>query len=98
MWTRLSKPGDKCHATWRHASGWIVRHCGHPTANWPYFLEDPNAPGYTIVSFNGYGFQNLAAAKSVVELIVAEKARVTNRHCAPGIACVAGITAFGTRP
>lgn len=24
-----------------HRDGWTISHCGHPTANWPYILEDP---------------------------------------------------------
>ena len=24
---------------WAHESGVVVRHCGHPTANYPYFIE-----------------------------------------------------------
>jgi hypothetical protein len=26
---------------WQHTSGWQVHHCGHPTANWPYYGLPP---------------------------------------------------------
>jgi len=25
-----------------HRNGWTISHCGHPTALWPYVLEDPD--------------------------------------------------------
>ncbi len=45
-WTRLSPPGDKCTARWRHVSGWTVVHCGHPTALWPYLAISPEGDNY----------------------------------------------------
>ena len=31
----------KTAARWRHPSGWELHHCGHPTANYPWALYDP---------------------------------------------------------
>lgn len=35
------RPGHKLHARYKHRDGWLLIHCGHPTANWPYALYDP---------------------------------------------------------
>lgn len=42
-WERVDpKPwNNKLVATWRHKDGWVIRHCGHPTANHPWALYDP---------------------------------------------------------
>lgn len=64
-WERLSSAGDKCSAHWRHVSGWEVKHCGHPTANYPYHGVD--LEGRMIVATNGRGFINLQQAKDAVE-------------------------------
>lgn len=70
-WQRLSAPGDKCGAHWRHeASGWQVRHCGHPTANWPYYAIDPAHEECATVSANGRGFRSLKAAFAAVESVI----------------------------
>jgi hypothetical protein len=42
-----------------------VIHCGHPTANFPYYIC--SAQGETILAPNGRGFQLLALAKARVE-------------------------------
>lgn len=26
---------------YNHRDGWTIRHCNHPTANWPYILRNP---------------------------------------------------------
>lgn len=54
-WTRI-RPGY-----WRHVSGWEARHCGHPTANWPYYLLAPD--GRMVVSEAGYGFKTIKLAR-----------------------------------
>jgi len=42
-WTRVdARPWHKCHALWLHRDGWILEHCGHPTANWPWMLCAPD--------------------------------------------------------
>lgn len=75
-WTRLSAPGDKVGATWRHdASGWLVRHCGHPTANWPYYAIDPaHGERRVVVSSGGLAFRRLADAVFAVEDVLEERA------------------------
>ncbi len=43
-WTQLRKPdpGSK-GGVWEHEeSGWQVIHCGHPTANFPYYGVSPD--------------------------------------------------------
>jgi hypothetical protein len=93
-WTRLSRAGDKCSARWQHSSGWQLRHCGHPTANWPYFLIDPARPELVIVSFNGRGFKNLEIAQYAIELLAANQIAVTTEDCADGIGRIP-LTALG---
>lgn len=49
-------------ATWRHWSGWIVQHCGHPTALYPWYIETPSGQP------SGAGtFRHLADAKTEAE-------------------------------
>ena len=45
-WTRVGAPPIAGKgATVRHdASGWVVEHCGHPTAIWPYFARHDSRP------------------------------------------------------
>lgn len=71
-WTRLSRAGDKLTALWRHdASGWLVQHCGHPTANWPYYAVDPAHPERVVVAPSSRAFRSLADALPAVEDVVA---------------------------
>jgi hypothetical protein len=96
-WRRL--PGPKCGVTWEHlASGWLVRHCGHPTANWPYFLVDPGLTDHTVVSWNGLGFKTLDVAIRVVEGILDEELHVTGKDCELGVLRVEDVTACGQPP
>ena len=92
-WTRLGNPKYTCHGVFLHSSGWMVKHCGHPTANWPYYIEQPGRTE-TIVSFNGRGFRTAAIAKLVVEAVVAGQLTISTENCVPGIAAV-NATAFG---
>lgn len=64
-WRRLSAPGDKCSACWEHVSGVRVRHCGHPTANWPYYID--LGAGRVEVDKTGRGFRLLVDAMEAVE-------------------------------
>lgn len=41
-------------------AGWSVRHCGHPTALWPWYGIDPE--GAMILHTSGYAFQYLGDA------------------------------------
>lgn len=75
-WTRLSDPkAPKTQTRFRHRSGWVVSHCGHPTANYPYAArhEDEDA---LVVSNSGHGFTDLEDAFSQVELLVSGKAKL----------------------
>jgi hypothetical protein len=42
-----------CGAVWEHHTGWKVIHCGHPTANYPYYGESPD--GKEIMLAGGIG-------------------------------------------
>lgn len=76
-------------------SGWEARHCGHPTANWPYWLLDPAHPDATTVSYSGHGFRNSGVAMDVVEAILAGRATTTDEDCADGVRRVPELTAGG---
>lgn len=83
-WTRLSPSGDKLRAHWRHdASGWEVRHCGHPTSTYPYHGADPSRPERVVVTHNGHGFDCLGTALAIVEAIVAGVLVTTDDRCGP---------------
>lgn len=69
-WERIVPPGarpdSKLDAIYRHvASGIEIRHCGHPTANFPYLIYGPN--GKTFVAPNGRGYMRLTEAQAAVE-------------------------------
>jgi hypothetical protein len=67
-WERVSARGG-VFGTWRHRSGWLVRHCGHPTALWPYYLIAPD--GTELVEVDGHRtWSTLAQAKKAVESVV----------------------------
>jgi hypothetical protein len=41
-WRRVDpKPWNKLGARWLHRDGWILAHCGHQTAHFPWALYDP---------------------------------------------------------
>lgn len=75
-WTRAGTEG-KLGAIYLHdASGWVVRHCGHPTANWPYYAEHAKLlpKGAMLTSGGvglGYGFRRVLEAQLVVEHLAA---------------------------
>jgi hypothetical protein len=53
-----------------------VRHCGHPTANWPYYAEHEKLlPAGAMLTSGGvglgYGFRRLLEAQLVVEHLAA---------------------------
>jgi len=69
-WVRLVGGHDKFQ-TWQLAgTGYFVRHCGHPTANFPWYGERPD--GSTITSGDrgecGMAFRYLDDAKVATEL------------------------------
>lgn len=94
-WTRLyPDTRDKLGTHFRHdASGWEIRHCGHPTALWPYYLIEPSS-GRSVVSHNGMGFTGLRVAMAVVEDIVAGRRIATDNRCNGGMR-VPDVTASG---
>lgn len=67
-WTPLHAPGAcKTRIAYRHTSGWIVRHCGHPTANWPYHGVSADGVATLVVTHNGKGFKDLLSAMTQIE-------------------------------
>lgn len=72
VWERYGRKGVTCGARHLHVpSGMVVTHCGHPTANFPYYIETP--AGESIYAPNGRGFQRLQLAKDHVEQLHAPK-------------------------
>jgi hypothetical protein len=49
---------------WKHESGWIVKHCGHPTALWPYYAVSPKG---TMLIHVKRAFGKLVYAQEAVE-------------------------------
>jgi hypothetical protein len=71
-WTRLSDPKrSKCSQRWKHDSGYEVTHCGHPTANWPWYVASPADPGLCLVADHGHAFRLLSEAMDAVEGLAA---------------------------
>ena len=71
IWERIASPIGRLSTTYLHRpSGYVVRHCGHPTANFPYYIETPE--GANIYAPNGRGFQRLDLAKQHVEATTAQ--------------------------
>lgn len=53
-WARVDpRPWRKTTALWRHLSGWVLQHCGHPTANYPWALYDPTGRMHLVGAVNG---------------------------------------------
>ena len=93
-WTVTEQIAKTKYIVLEHASGWKITHCGHPTANWPYYLAAPDRTE-TIVSHNGRGFVSIAICKDVVSKILAGEYKLTTENCCPNIATVENVTAFG---
>jgi hypothetical protein len=84
-WTRLSDPkASKCDQHWRHESGYEVKHCGHPTAIWPWYVVDPADRGLCLVSQSGYAFRKLSGAMDAVEGLVAGQLVALETSLSPG--------------
>ena len=75
-WTKtVSGRHGGCGARWGYSDGWAVQHCGHPTANYPWYGEDPH--GHMILHpTNGRAFRFLRDAMAAVE---AAEAQLANR-------------------
>lgn len=56
-------------------SGWQIRHCGHPTANYPYYILTPEQ---IILAPNGRGFMRLELAKQHLEQLYEEQKNVND--------------------
>ena len=67
-WIRLA---GGSFGVWRHrATGWTVRHCGHPTALYPYYGEPPPRdpfPLNMLIAPNGHAFPRLCECQAAVE-------------------------------
>lgn len=57
--------GGTCGARWRTEDGWVITHCGHPTANYPYILYRPDRE--PVLAANGRGFRRLRDAQDRYE-------------------------------
>jgi hypothetical protein len=66
VWEAADVARGKIWATYTHKpSGWTIHHCGHPTANFPYYILTPACE--RILAPNGRGFQRLSLAKQHTE-------------------------------
>jgi hypothetical protein len=66
VWERVAGSQGKLNTVHIHKpTGWQIHHCGHPTANFPYYILD--ADGRRILAANGRGFQRLELAKKHTE-------------------------------
>ncbi len=85
-WTPLHPRGaSKTCTSYRHdASGWTVSHCGHMTANWPYYATDPSRPNLCITTHNGRGWMTLALAMEAIERVLVGEAIATTDRCNHG--------------
>lgn len=60
-----------CGATWAHdSSPWVVQHCGHPTALWPWLPINSETGEQMRHKPSGRAFRELVAAQTEVELRV----------------------------
>ncbi len=86
-WERVdARPWGKLAARWRHAEGWWLEHCGHPTAHWPLALYDPkgrlHCTGLWAGGTNpthGTAFPDLAAVVEYVDTMGARAIQLMNR-------------------
>lgn len=68
-------PGGK-GKVWKHYSGWVVSHCGHPTANNPYTARGPKGePLFNEGEDFARCYRHLTACQEAVEL------RLHNEAC-----------------
>ena len=77
-WIIVHEPeieGGKGHI-WQHHSGWVVKHCGHPTANRPWTARGPlGEPLILEGEDQARCYAHLAACQEMVEL------RLHNEAC-----------------
>lgn len=72
-WRRLDDGAGKLGSRYGHPAGYVIQHCGHPTALWPYALYGPD--DRLILAGNGRAFQNLQAAGAEVARRLMEGAK-----------------------
>lgn len=97
-WVQTLKHASGKGGRWEHpASGWVLTHCGHPTAIYPYALHSPDHPGCAIVSHNGMGFKRLPIAVDVHRRILAGELHPTTDRCGPRTVRVMDVDAGGER-
>lgn len=60
----------KIGATYHHPAGYLIQHCGHPTALWPYALYGPD--GAMILAPNGRAWRTLFDAAFGVERLLTQ--------------------------
>lgn len=71
VWTAIPGRVPKLHTRHVHnASGWAVLHCGHPTANYPYYVVT-SAGAELVDPDTGRGFRRLELAKNFVVAMTA---------------------------
>lgn len=61
-----------CGGIWRHSSGWIVKHCGHPTALWPYYGVSPTGD-MLINQQSKRAFRRLVDAQAAIEAMLQQQ-------------------------
>jgi hypothetical protein len=64
-WRRVDDGTRKTSARYQHPRGYLIEHCGHPTALWPYALYGPD--GHLILAPNGRGWQKVIDAALEVD-------------------------------
>ena len=77
VWSRIPGPpelGSKGVIHVHNASQMRVHHCGHPTANFPYYILDV-VGARRILAANGRGFQQLKDAKAHVEMLASKQTK-----------------------
>ena len=93
-WTRLTTGFPPSYS---HPNGYEVHHCGHQTANYPYYLVTP--AGLMVVSHNGHGFVRAAWAQEVAEGLASGRFTATNDGCVrPSLLRVLDATMLGPMP
>jgi len=71
-WRRIDGHRCKTAALYQLAgTDFFIRHCGHPTANFPYYGIRPD--GTIMLAKNGMAFRTLAIAQTEIALIAWEE-------------------------
>lgn len=71
-WRRVDRTEGKLRARYVHPDGFTIRHCGHPTALWPYVLE---RHGRAILSPSGHHWRTVTLAALAVQQYRAAQVR-----------------------